>query len=56
MAWTTFVTYREAAPLPHQFVAPSGQVMMTRDDIVAGKSGFQQADLMDYGSLYGMGS
>ena len=56
MAWTTYVTYREAAPLPQQFVGPSGQVVMTRDDIVAGKFGFQQADLMDYGSLYGMGS
>ena len=29
---------------------------MTGDDIVAGKAGFQNADLMDYGSLYGMGS
>jgi nitric oxide reductase subunit B len=29
---------------------------MTRANIVAGKSGFQKADLMDYGSLYGMGS
>ena len=29
---------------------------MTDDDIVAGKAGFQKADLMDYGSLYGMGS
>ena len=29
---------------------------MTGDDIVAGKGGFQKADLMDYGSLYGMGS
>jgi nitric oxide reductase subunit B len=29
---------------------------MTNDDIVAGKAGFQKADLMDYGSLYGMGS
>ena len=29
---------------------------MTDDDIVAGKGGFQKADLMDYGSLYGMGS
>ena len=29
---------------------------MTNDDIVAGKGGFQKADLMDYGSLYGMGS
>jgi nitric oxide reductase large subunit len=29
---------------------------MTSSDIVAGKAGFQKADLMDYGSLYGMGS
>ncbi|MHB8425478.1 MAG: nitric-oxide reductase large subunit [Gammaproteobacteria bacterium] len=56
MIWATYLTYREAAPLPEQFVTASGQVVMTRADIVAGKSGFQQADLMDYGSLYGMGS
>ena len=35
---------------------PSGTVLMTADDILAGKAGFQKADLMDYGSLYGMGS
>ena len=29
---------------------------MTADDIIAGKGGFQKADLMDYGSIYGMGS
>ena len=29
---------------------------MTGDDILAGKGGFQKADLMDFGSLYGMGS
>jgi nitric oxide reductase subunit B len=29
---------------------------MTADGIFAGKVGFQKADLMDYGSLYGMGS
>ncbi|MDE2473173.1 MAG: hypothetical protein KGL35_31815 [Bradyrhizobium sp.] len=29
---------------------------MTDSDVVAGKAGFQKADLMDYGSLYGMGS
>jgi nitric oxide reductase subunit B len=29
---------------------------MTAADIEAGKGGFQRADLMDYGSLYGMGS
>jgi nitric oxide reductase subunit B len=29
---------------------------MSAADIVAGKAGFQKADLMDYGSIYGMGS
>jgi nitric oxide reductase subunit B len=29
---------------------------MSAADIVGGKAGFQKADLMDYGSLYGMGS
>src|SRR5579875_1298259 len=29
---------------------------MTNVSIVAGKAAFQKADLMDYGSLYGMGS
>ncbi|MGH8127765.1 MAG: nitric-oxide reductase large subunit, partial [Gammaproteobacteria bacterium] len=38
------------------FTAPSGVVLFTGTDIVAGKGAFQQADLGDYGSIYGMGS
>jgi nitric oxide reductase subunit B len=56
LAWTTTATYRLAPPQPERFIGPDGAVLMTGDDIVAGKSGFQKADLMDYGSLYGMGS
>lgn len=56
LAWGTWVTYRQAPPLPAQFLAPGGQLIMTDKDIAAGKAGFQRADLMDYGSLYGMGS
>ncbi|MGH6968547.1 MAG: hypothetical protein ACREEN_05535, partial [Stellaceae bacterium] len=56
MAWATVVTYQAAPPRPARFVALSGRVLMTADNIVAGKGGFQKADLMDYGSLYGMGS
>ena len=56
LAWTTRETYRAAPPFPDRFVAADGQVLMTAADIQAGKAGFQQADLMDYGSLYGMGS
>jgi nitric oxide reductase subunit B len=56
IAWATVVTYDRAPPQPDRFVAPNGTTVMTGDDIVAGKGGFQKADLMDYGSLYGMGS
>ena len=56
LAWATVATYRTAPPQPDRFVTADGAVLMTDDDIVAGKGGFQKADLMDYGSLYGMGS
>ena len=56
LGWTTGLTYREAPPFPDRFVAADGTVLMSAADIVAGKAGFQKADLMDYGSLYGMGS
>ncbi len=56
LAWATVMTYRAAPPLPERFVSPDSAMLMTDQDIVAGKGGFQKADLMDYGSLYGMGS
>ncbi|MDE3208605.1 MAG: nitric oxide reductase, partial [Pseudomonadota bacterium] len=54
--WATVITYRQAPPQPAQFVTQSGHLIMTKKDIIQGKAAFQQADLMDYGSLYGMGS
>ncbi|HEY7297942.1 MAG TPA: cbb3-type cytochrome c oxidase subunit I [Xanthobacteraceae bacterium] len=54
--WATAVTYERAPPQPERFTDPNGATVMTGADIVAGKGGFQKADLMDYGSLYGMGS
>ena len=56
LGWTTVLTYHAAPPLPDRFVASSGTLLMTAADIEDGKAGFQKADLMDYGSLYGMGS
>src|ERR1700712_158028 len=55
-AWATVLTYERAPPQPERFVTSDGATLMTGDDIVAGKGGFQKADLMDFGSLYGMGS
>ena len=54
--WAAVLTYDRAPPQPERFVTSAGATLMTGDDIVAGKGGFQKADLMDYGSLYGMGS
>lgn len=56
MIWSTYRTYQEAPPIPKVIQSTSGQVVMTTEDIIQGKAGFQKADLMDYGSLYGMGS
>ena len=56
LAYGTFITYRHAPPQPEQIVASGGTVLFTGSDIVAGKAAFQQADLGDYGSIYGMGT
>ena len=56
MGWATVDTYRLSPPQPARLVGTSGAVLFTDADIVAGKGGFQKADLMDYASLYGMGS
>ncbi len=47
---------KEVPPLPQQVVSQSGEVLYTYDDIVEGKANFQQFDLMDHGSLLGMGA
>jgi len=56
LGWTTVLTYQTAPPFPDRFVTANGADLMTAADIQDGKAGFQKADLMDYGSLYGMGS
>src|SRR5262244_3904015 len=55
LGWTTKLTYEAAPPFPDRFVAADGTLLMTAADIISGKAGFQKDDLMDYGSLYGMG-
>ncbi len=56
MIWATYDTYQQAPPLPNSFVSPLNKTLFTMDDLIEGKAGFQRADLMDFGSLYGMGS
>src|SRR5262249_27279560 len=56
LGWTTDLPYKGAPPFPDRFVSADGTLLLSAADIQAGKAGFQKADLMDYGSLYGMGS
>lgn len=56
LAWATVLTYKDAPPQPKTISDATGAVLLTSEDIVLGKGGFQKADLMDYGSIYGMGS
>ncbi len=56
LGWMTDLTDKAAPPFPDRFVSVEGTLLMSATDIEAGKAGFQKADLMDYGSLYGMGS
>ncbi|HKK13450.1 MAG TPA: cbb3-type cytochrome c oxidase subunit I [Gammaproteobacteria bacterium] len=56
LIYGTFATYRMAPKKPDRFVTADGTTVMTGGDIVEGQAAFQKADLMDYGSLYGMGS
>ncbi|MGN6515911.1 MAG: nitric-oxide reductase large subunit [Rhizomicrobium sp.] len=56
LAWATVQTYERVPPQPDAIVSAKGATLMTANEIFDGKAGFQKADLMDYGSLYGMGS
>ncbi len=47
---------KEVPPLPQEVKTSSGEVLYTYDDIVDGKGYFQQFDLMDYGTMLGMGA
>ena len=39
MAWATSATYQASPPRPDRFVAADGTVLMTGEDIDAGKAG-----------------
>ncbi len=54
--WGAVKTYNGAPPIPKQVVTTNGHVIFTNAQVISGKAAFQEADLMDYGSVYGNGS
>jgi nitric oxide reductase subunit B len=47
---------KEVPPIPQKVVSASGETLYTYDDVVQGKGLFQQFDLIDYGTMLGMGA
>ncbi len=47
---------KEVPPIAKEVKSVSGEVLYTYDDVVEGKGYFQEFDLMDWGSLLGMGA
>ncbi|HPJ78203.1 MAG: cbb3-type cytochrome c oxidase subunit I [Prolixibacteraceae bacterium] len=47
---------KEVPPIPQTVKSASGEVLYTYDDVVEGKGYFQQFDLMDWGTMLGMGA
>src|SRR3546814_3100614 len=48
--------YRKAPPIPAQVVSASGEVLMTRDDILTGQTAWQSTGGMQLGSIWGHGA
>lgn len=47
---------KEVPPIPQTVKSISGEVLYTYDDVIEGKSYFQEFDLMDWGTMLGMGA
>jgi len=47
---------KEVPPIAKTVTSQSGEVLYTFDDVAQGKGYFQQFDLMDYGTMLGMGA
>src|SRR5262252_5522778 len=51
----TVKAYQNAPPIPDRFVDPSGAVVFTADDVIAGQQVFLKHGLMDNGTIWGHG-
>ncbi len=56
LIYYTAILMREVPPIPEQVVSSDGTVLYSRSDVIEGKGYFQQFDLMDYGTMLGMGA
>jgi len=48
--------YQDHAPVPERVTSPTGQIIITGEDILQGQQAFLTYGLMEYGSIYGHGA
>ena len=53
---STVRSYREAPPIPQQYVSESGEKVITHDDILHGQTAWQTTGGMQVGSVWGHGA
>src|SRR3974377_49304 len=51
----TVKAYQNAPPIPDRFIHPSGAMVVTADDVIAGQQVFLKHGLMDNGTIWGHG-
>jgi nitric oxide reductase subunit B len=56
LIYFTATLQKEVPPIPKAVKSVSGETLYTYDDVVEGKGYFQEFDLMDWGTLLGMGA
>jgi len=56
LIYFTATLVKEVPPIAKTVTSQTGEVLYTYDDVAQGKGYFQQFDLMDYGTLLGMGA
>ncbi len=56
LIYYTATLQKEVPPIPQTVQSQSGEKLYTYDDVVEGKGYFQEFDLMDWGTILGMGA
>ena len=56
LIYFTATLQKEVPPIPKEVKSVTGEVLYTYDDVVEGKGYFQEFDLMDWGTMLGMGA
>ncbi len=56
LIYYTATLQKEIPPIAQKTISQSGEILYTFDDVVEGKGYFQEFDLMDWGTMLGMGA